>query len=81
MHRLAMTMAASAAILCLGSVGWNANAMSGPGHRTVSPAPIPRRGRRPHAKAGGDIVRQDTSAGAARIVAGAAPADDRRNGD
>lgn len=31
MHKLAMTMAASAAILCLSSVGWNANAMSGPG--------------------------------------------------
>ena len=31
MHKLAMTMAASAAILCLSSLGWNANAMSGPG--------------------------------------------------
>jgi hypothetical protein len=79
MHKLAMTMAASAAILCLGSLGWSANAVTGPGGL---PGAIPRpRGRRPHAKDGGGIVRQDTSARAARIVAGAAPAGDPRNGD
>ncbi len=81
MHKLAMTMAASAAILCLSSVGWNANAMSGPGSSNGLPGANITPRQEPHAKAGGGIVRQDTFAGAAHIVAGAAHADDRRNGD
>ena len=31
MHKLTIMMAASAAILCLSSIGWSANAMTGPG--------------------------------------------------
>jgi hypothetical protein len=84
MHKLAMTMAASAAILCLSSIGWSANAMTGPGPAKGLPgANATRRGRRPHAKAGGGpycppgYVRRCGP----RIVAGAAPATDRRNGD
>jgi hypothetical protein len=68
MHKLAMTMAASAAILCLSSIGWSANAMTGPG-----PAKgLPGANATPRQEAacqgwGPRIVRQDTSAGAAPV--------------
>jgi hypothetical protein len=84
-HKLAMTMAATAAILALSSLGWRANAMNGPGPSKglAGANDTPRQEAACQGWAGGDIgiVHQHSSARAARIVAGAALATDRRNGD
>ncbi len=83
MHKLAMTMAATAAILALSSLGWSANAMNGPGPSKGLPGAkdSPRQEAACQGWGGGGIVRRDTSARAARIGAGAALATDWRNGD
>ena len=81
MRKLTITMAASAAIVGLSSIGGSASAMTGPGSskRLLSSTNY-ERDRRPPATAGGPFVRQDTSITVAGGVAGVAPAGNQRNG-